>query len=110
MDLGKAESITPEVFAHLVRLGELELTPQESEYLRAQLNGQLRAVREMAAIVVDPETPITTHGVPYTEAARPPLRDDQVEVCPDSEAIVAQAPQTRDGYILVPDIPHTDLG
>ncbi len=110
MEMGQAESITPDVFAHLVRLGELELTPQEAEYLRAQLNGQLRAVREMAAIEVEPETPITTHGVPYPEEARPSLRDDVVEDCPDVEAIMAQVPQTRDGYLLVPDIPHTDLG
>lgn len=101
--------ITPEVFDHLVHLAELELSPEEAEYLRRQLNGQLRAVREMAEIEVDPTTPITSHGVPYPAEARPPLREDVIEDCPDVEAIVGQAPATREGYLLVPDIPHTEL-
>jgi len=103
------EEITPEIFAHLVHLAELELDPEEAEYLRGQLNGQLRAIREMAAIEVDPATPITSHGVPYPPEARPPLREDVVEPCDDVEAILAQAPETDARYLVVPDIPHTEL-
>jgi aspartyl/glutamyl-tRNA(Asn/Gln) amidotransferase C subunit len=104
------EEITPEIFARLVHLAELELNPEESEYLRLQLNGQLRAIREMAAIEVDPATPITSHGVPYPPAARPALRDDAVVPCDDADAILGQAPETDSRYIVVPDIPYTELG
>ena|SRR3990172_8310312 len=101
--------ITPEIFDHLVHLAELELDPQEAEYLRAQLNGQLRAIREIAAIQVDSAAPITSHGVPYPPSARPPLRDDVVVPCADVDAILGQAPETESRYIVVPDIPHTEL-
>ena len=104
------DEITPEIFAHLVHLGELALEPDEAEYLRRQLNGQLRVIREMAAIEVDPSTPITSHGVPYPAAARPPLREDILIPCEDADDILGQAPETEARYIVVPDIPHTDLG
>jgi aspartyl-tRNA(Asn)/glutamyl-tRNA(Gln) amidotransferase subunit C len=103
------DEITPEVFAHLVELAELELEPEEADYLRAQLNGQLRAIREMAAISIDPETPVTSHGVPYNDAIRPPLREDRIVRFEDSDAILAEAPETENGYLVVPDIPHAEL-
>jgi aspartyl/glutamyl-tRNA(Asn/Gln) amidotransferase C subunit len=104
-----SEEITPEIFAHLVHLAELELDPGEAEYLRRQLNGQLRAIHEMAAIEVDPATPITSHGVPYPAEARPALRDDVARPSAEADAILNQAPETEARYIVVPDIPHTDL-
>jgi hypothetical protein len=42
--------ITPELFAKLVTLAALELTPEESEYLRTELNHQLAAVKELSEI------------------------------------------------------------
>ena len=103
------DEITPEIFAHLVHLAELELEPEEAEYLRRQLNGQLRAIHEMASIEVDPNTPITSHGVPYPPAIRPHLRQDSIRPSEDADAILDQAPDVDSRYIVVPDIPHTDL-
>ncbi|HLE22861.1 MAG TPA: Asp-tRNA(Asn)/Glu-tRNA(Gln) amidotransferase subunit GatC [Anaerolineales bacterium] len=107
--MNPADEITPEIFAHLVHLAELELEPDEAEYLRGQLNGQLRAIGEMASIEVDSETPITSHGVPYPPPARPLLREDVVQADDSADAILKQAPETESRYIVVPDIPHTDL-
>ena len=104
-----SDEITPEIFAHLVRLAELELELSEAEYLRGQLNGQLRAVREMAEIDIDSEGPITSHGVPYPAEVRPGLREDAVVACENPEEILAQAPETASGYLVVPHIPHTEL-
>jgi len=103
------DEITPEIFAHLVHLAELELGPDEAEYLRRQLNSQLRAIHEMASIQVDSETPITSHGVPYPPQARPPLREDETRSDDEADAILGQTPETESRYIVVPDIPHTDL-
>jgi len=108
--MSPTEEITPAIFAHLIRLAELELEPQEAEYLRGQLNAQLTAIHDMASIDVDPKTPITSHGVPYPERARPALREDAAQPSSEAEAILAQAPETEERYLVVPDIPHTDLG
>jgi aspartyl/glutamyl-tRNA(Asn/Gln) amidotransferase C subunit len=103
------DEITEGIFAHLVHLAELELEPEEAEYLRRQLNGQLRAIRELAAIELDPETPITSHGVPYPDLARPALREDEIQASDAADDILAQAPRVEARFVVVPDIPHQDL-
>lgn len=103
------EPITPELFKHLVQLAALELPPEEAEYLRRQLNNQLKAVHELESIPLDPATPITSHGVPYTPQITPPIRPDEWAPYPEPDQILAQAPETEDRYIVVPEIPHTEL-
>jgi aspartyl-tRNA(Asn)/glutamyl-tRNA(Gln) amidotransferase subunit C len=102
-------NITPEIFEHLTRLASLELDPEEAEYLRRELNQQMRAIAELEAIEIDPGLPITSHGVPYTPASSPGLRSDQSEPCPLADDILAQAPEVDERYIVVPDIPHEEL-
>lgn len=109
VNAAEPDEITPEIFARLVHLAELDLIADEAEYLRAQLNGQLRSVREMADIEIGPEAPITSHGVPYPPEVRPRLREDTVVAYENPEDILAQAPETASGYLVVPDIPRTDL-
>jgi aspartyl-tRNA(Asn)/glutamyl-tRNA(Gln) amidotransferase subunit C len=101
--------INRQLFDHLVTLAALELSPDESEYLRQQLNNQLKAIHELEAIPLDPGTAITSHGVPYTAQISAPLRADEWIPCSDSDEILEQAPETDERYIVVPDIPHTDL-
>jgi aspartyl/glutamyl-tRNA(Asn/Gln) amidotransferase C subunit len=103
------EVITREIFDHLVALGALELPADETEYLRAQLNDQLKAIRELESIEVPDDTPITSHGVPYSEDIRPGLREDRIEVCPEADDIVSGAPEVHDRYIVVPEIPFEVL-
>ena len=105
----KKQAITQELFDHLVGLASLELSQEESEYLLQELNNQLKAIDELESIPLDDEKTITTHGVPYTKQITPDARDDQWEACPNPEDILAQAPEIRDRYVVVPDIPHTDL-
>lgn len=104
-----AETITAQIFHHLVDLAALELDEAEAEYLRSQLNNQLKAVRELASIEAPDGTPITSHGVPYTVENSPALRPDEVHPSQRGDDILAQAPETQGRYIVVPDIPHTDL-
>lgn len=101
--------ISPETFAHLVDLAALQLTPSESDYLRQQLNNQLKAIHELEAIPLAEDVAITSHGVPYTAGASPAPRADTWIPCPNPDEILSQAPQAEDGYIIVPDIPHTNL-
>lgn len=101
--------ITSELFDHLALLAALELDAAEAEYLRRELNNQLKAIHELEAIPLDEDTPVTSHGVPYTPAISPKVRGDNWIPFPHPEEILEQAPDTEEGYIVVPDIPHTDL-
>lgn len=111
---GQAGRRTPseiplEMFQHLVDLAALELSEEEAEYLRREMNAQLRAIGDLEAIEVPPDTPITSHGIPYPRAVRPALRQDHAETCPDADEILAQAPERDGRYLVVPDQPATDL-
>ena len=103
------QPITPDLFNHLVELAALELSEEEAEYLRQELNNQMKAIEELEAIPLSEQTPITSHGVPYSPQITPAARKDDWVACPNPEEIIAQAPETKDGYVIVPDIPHTDL-
>ncbi len=104
-----SDSISRETFDHLVGLAALELDQEQADYLLRELNNQLKAIHELEAIPLDPATPITSHGVPYTVDTSPPPREDEWRPHPSPEEIIAQAPESQDGYIVVPDIPHTTL-
>lgn len=104
-----AEQISPELFKHLAELAALEFDPKESEYLRRELNNQLKAIEELAAIPIPDGTPLAAHGVPYEAAIRPGLRVDDVTQYPGAVDILAQVPETSAGYVVVPEIPHEDL-
>jgi aspartyl/glutamyl-tRNA(Asn/Gln) amidotransferase C subunit len=104
-----SEQITPEIFNHLVELAALELTPDEAEYLRKQLNNQLKAIDDLAQVPLDPTTPVASHGVPYTSATSAPVRLDEWRPHPNPVRLLAGAPETDEGYIIVPEIPHQDL-
>lgn len=103
------EEITRDLFAYLAQLAAFELSEDEAEYLRRELNKQLTAIQELEAVPLDPETPVTSHGVPYTPQISAPPRDDQRQPFAHPERLVEQAPESEDGYIVVPDIPHEEL-
>jgi aspartyl/glutamyl-tRNA(Asn/Gln) amidotransferase C subunit len=103
------EKISIETFDHLVELAALALSEDEAAYLRRELNHQLDAVNELAAIPLDEDLPLTAHGISYTAATSPAMRKDEWLPGENPEAIIAQVPQTDAGFIIVPDIPHTDL-
>lgn len=103
------DEITPDLFDKLVELAAMELDEAESEYLRQQLNNQLASVAELAAIPLDEGTPLAAHGVPYSAGTSQGLRPDTPDPYKDPAAILQQAPETEDGYFVVPDIPHEGL-
>lgn len=108
-DQNTNQPINPQLFEHLVQLAALELSPQEAEYLRQELNNQMKAIDELEAIPLDDNTPITSHGVPFSPQITPLKRSDEWIACPNPQDIIDQAPEAEDGYVIVPDIPYTDL-
>jgi aspartyl/glutamyl-tRNA(Asn/Gln) amidotransferase C subunit len=103
------EEITTEIFNKLVELAALELKPEEAEYLRGQLNNQLRSIHELVAIPLSSDVPLASHGVPYPVEISPELRKDSWQPFSQPEQILEQAPQTEENYFVVPEIPHTRL-
>jgi len=101
--------ITIETFAHLVHLAALEMDEEEAEYLRGELNNQLKAIREMEAIPLDRDKQVTVHGVSYTKETSAAPRQDEPKPYHDPGGIIKQAPQSDGEYVIVPDIPHIDL-
>ncbi len=108
--------ISLEAFNHIVKLAALEIDANQAAYLHHELNSQLKAIRELEAIPLDHDTPndsevlpLTSHGVPYTPQISQDLRPDKLQPYETPSTIVSQSPQEEDGYIVVPDIPHTTL-
>lgn len=103
------EKITPEIFQRLVDLAALELSEQEADYLRQELNNQLISIEVLESIPIDAEVQAASHGVPYPPERSPTPREDEVIPDPDKDEILEQAPDTEDGYYVVPDISHEEL-
>jgi aspartyl-tRNA(Asn)/glutamyl-tRNA(Gln) amidotransferase subunit C len=104
-----SDAISKELFDHLVQLAALDMGPEEAAYLRRELNNQLKVINELAAIPLEEDLPLTSHGVPYPPETRPALRSDTWVPCEEANIIIDQAPQVDNGYIVVPDIPHSNL-
>ena len=103
------QNISRETFDHLVDLAEFKLAESEAAYLLKEMNAQLGAIEQLAAIDLDADAHPAARGVPYPAERRQALRKDAVSPFADPERINKQAPITRDGYVVVPDIPHTTL-
>ena len=102
--------IDSETFSHLVELASFEFEPDQADYLRAELNRQLKTIDELAAVPLDDSLPAEIHGVPYPPENRQNLRSDESATFPDRDLLTGQFPQFEDGYVIVPDIPHQELG
>ena len=82
---------------------------RKKSYLHEQMNNQLNSIRELQAIPIADDIPVTTHGVDYGQDGKPHLRKDDWVACENSGDILAQAPRVENDYIVVPDIPTTEL-
>lgn len=103
------DEISPELFAHLVDLAALELTPDEGDYLRRQMNNQLKAIKELVSIPLDSEIVVASHGIAYSPEIAAKNRKDEWSAYPNPDMLLKQAPEVENEYIIVPEIPHKDL-
>lgn len=97
------DRITLEMFDKLTSLAALALTESEKEYLRAELNHQLAAVRELSEIPLEEDILPTLHGLAIPPK---PSRPDVSDAFPEPGKIVAQAPESEEGMFAVPDVAH----
>ncbi len=83
--------------AHVARLARLDLGEEELEHYRSQLG----VILDHAARVQDLE------GEPRDEAAHPlglvnAYRQDEIGASLDRDEVLAQAPDSEDGYFVAP--------
>ncbi|MFQ5897734.1 MAG: Asp-tRNA(Asn)/Glu-tRNA(Gln) amidotransferase subunit GatC [Candidatus Methylomirabilia bacterium] len=84
---------------HVARLARLELSPEEKERMRSQLDAILTYIdklRELDTTDVEP----TAHVIPMTNV----MRDDAVRPCLPREAMLANAPERDGDFFRVPKI------
>lgn len=91
--------ITLEQVRHVAHLARLELTDEQLETYREQLDTILGYMEELDAIDVSGVEP-THHAVPMDA----PLREDRVAPSLSREEALEGAPQTADGGFVVPRV------
>ncbi len=56
--------IDPETLSHLIELASFEFEPGQADYLRDQMNRQLKTIDELAAVPIDETVPTRSTGSP----------------------------------------------
>jgi aspartyl-tRNA(Asn)/glutamyl-tRNA(Gln) amidotransferase subunit C len=83
--------------AHVARLARLELTDEELEAYRSQLGVILEHAARVQTLEGEPHVE-TAHTLGLENVYRP----DVVSPPLDRDEVLAAAPETRDGYFVVP--------
>jgi aspartyl-tRNA(Asn)/glutamyl-tRNA(Gln) amidotransferase subunit C len=83
--------------AHVARLARLGLTETELEHYRDQLSVILDHAARVQELEGEPEVNVT-HPLGLVNSFRP----DEVRPSLDREEVLQSAPETRDGYFVVP--------
>lgn len=83
--------------SHVARLARLDLSADDLEIYRSQLGVILEHAARVQAIDTAGVEP-TAHPLDMTNTFRP----DEVRPSLDRDEILAQAPEARDGYFVVP--------
>ena len=91
--------ITLEQVRHVALLARLELSPQDENRLRTDMDEMLAYVDKLNELDTTNVAPTTQVGEAGT-----PMRDDEVTNRPDADAILANAPSRDRNYFKVPKI------
>ena len=85
--------------SYVANLARIELTDEETKLFQGQLDQVLEYVEQLGELDVSNVEP-TAHAVPLVNV----LRVDQPGESLDNDAVIENAPASRDGQILVPKI------
>ena len=89
--------------AHVARLARLDLSQEELDGYRAQLGDILDHAAQVQSLEGDPSTE-SEHPLELSNNSRPDERTASL----DREEVLGQAPETRDGYFVVPPAMETE--
>jgi len=85
--------------SYVANLARIELTEEETRLFQGQLDQVLEYVEQLGELDVSNVEP-TAHAVPLVNV----LRADTPQPSLDNELVVANAPASREGQVLVPKI------
>lgn len=91
--------ISREQVEHVAKLARLELVEEETLTYTEQLNSILEYAAILEGIDTEDITP-TAHAVPLYNV----LREDEVKPSLEREKVLANAPETEEGFFKVPKI------
>lgn len=91
--------ITLQEVEHVARLARVELTAEEKERMRAQLDSILSYIDKLNELDTSDVEP-TSHVLPMTNV----FREDEVAPSLAQEAVLANAPDRQDLFFRVPRI------
>jgi len=91
--------ITMKQVEHVARLARLELTDEEKERMRAQLDSILSYIDKLNELDTSAVEP-TSHVLPMMNV----FRDDEVRPSLSQEEVLANAPDRQDLFFRVPRI------
>jgi aspartyl-tRNA(Asn)/glutamyl-tRNA(Gln) amidotransferase subunit C len=96
-------SLNAQDIARIANLARLELQPEESERMLAQINGFFAIVEKMRAVDTSGVEPLT-HPVAAVQPVALRLRDDVASEPNQREANQQSAPAVERGLFLVPKV------
>jgi aspartyl-tRNA(Asn)/glutamyl-tRNA(Gln) amidotransferase subunit C len=96
--------ISREDVLRVAELAHLELTPEEIELYRGQLDEILSYVGKLEKLDVSNVEPMAQVLFPASGEIHPELRDDTVVPCDIGEAVLAQAPDAAGPFFRVPRV------
>jgi len=96
-------SLNAQDIARIAHLARLELQPEESERMLAQINGFFEIVEKMRAVDTAGVEPLT-HPVAAVEDVHLRLREDAAGEAIDRDADMRNAPAAERGLFLVPKV------
>jgi len=83
--------------AHVARLARLDLSEEELEGYKTQLAAILDHAARVQSLEGEPEV-VASHPLEFENA----YRHDEIRPSLDRDEVLAQAPEARDGYFVVP--------
>jgi aspartyl-tRNA(Asn)/glutamyl-tRNA(Gln) amidotransferase subunit C len=92
-------SLSPEEVRKVAQLARLHLTAAEEERFTTQLSNILDYIEQLNELDVEGVEP-TTRAIDVSNI----MRDDQLESCPDREALLNCAPDRDEDFFKVPKI------
>lgn len=96
--------ITREDVVRVAELAHLELTPEEVETYRGQLDEILSYIAKLEQLDVTSVEPMAQAIFTPAGGEHPEWREDVVRPCDYAEAVLAQAPEAKKPFFRVPRV------
>ena len=104
MLISNAMKITRDDVLRVAELAHLELTPEEVELYRGQLDEILTYIGKLEQLDVAGVEPMAQVLFDAPDGAHPEVRDDKLLPCNVADAILAQAPDAAKPFFRVPKV------